>query len=467
MRLCSISCVQICVYTAVFIWHLEPTNGKSLTDTIRLFTNITNGYNRYFRPIYNQSDAIQLYASFDIVSIPEFNEVNEKITIAGLLYLTWQDQVLRWDPNDHGGTETLVLPTTEVWVPELLHANPADDVERLVEEWHTVEVSFNGTVVYTPPSIYTTSCSVDVMFYPYDRQFCEILFKVWGYKASEVNLISKRETLLKTFYTDNGIWSLVRTRARTIKQGANGDTVISFRVFLDRKPGFVMVNNILPIVFVSFLNLMVFVMPNESGERISYCITVLLAIAVFLTLIGDNLPKTSQPLSLYSYYLLTILITSMCITIATVFSLKVYYRSNRNEVGSCWRRLAIVVGCKNKQARHSDKESHSKASRMSENGYYGNHHAPDKHADRPNRHKRTHDFYEDDTVYMHGLAYQQKRGHENYSGEITWQDVSKAVDKLFFIFFMMVIVTATIAFVLRISMGQDKEKTEPFFGNVA
>jgi hypothetical protein len=71
---------------------------------------------------------------------------------------------------------------------------------------------------------------------------------------------------------------------------------------------------------------LVFILPVESGERVSYAITVLLSIAVFLTLVGDNIPKSSKPMSLFSYYLMSNLILSTVIMFTTIANLKVYHQ---------------------------------------------------------------------------------------------------------------------------------------------
>ncbi|KAH3851022.1 hypothetical protein DPMN_093549 [Dreissena polymorpha] len=76
---------------------------------------------------------------------------------------------------------------------------------------------------------------------------------------------------------------------------------------------------------MSALNILVYLIPTECGERISFCLAELLSIAVFLTLVGDNLPKNSNPMSLFSYYLVSVLVISVAITLAVICSLHVYY----------------------------------------------------------------------------------------------------------------------------------------------
>jgi len=66
-----------------------------------------------------------------------------------------------------------------------------------------------------------------------------------------------------------------------------------FNVILMRRAEFYVINIVLPILLMSFLNVMVFYLPADAGEKMSYSLTVLLALAVFLTLIADSMPNTS------------------------------------------------------------------------------------------------------------------------------------------------------------------------------
>ncbi|KAL4222795.1 hypothetical protein ACF0H5_018835 [Mactra antiquata] len=73
---------------------------------------------------------------------------------------------------------------------------------------------------------------------------------------------------------------------------------------------------------------------------------MLLAIGVFLTLVGDNLPKTSNPMAIFSYYLLSMLILNILITVINIVSVKCFYKSDEQPVDSCLRRLSKCFLCK-------------------------------------------------------------------------------------------------------------------------
>ena len=75
-------------------------------------------------------------------------------------------------------------------------------------------------------------------------------------------------------------------------------TGVTFVVHLRRKRFFYVLNTIIPVVMLSCLNVLVFILPSDCGERMALAVTVLLAFTVYLGIISDNIPKTSESLSL-------------------------------------------------------------------------------------------------------------------------------------------------------------------------
>ena len=69
-------------------------------------------------------------------------------------------------------------------------------------------------------------------------------------------------------------------------------------VHLRRKRTFYILNTIIPVVMLSLLNVLVFILPADCGERMALAVTVLLSFTVYLGIISDNMPKTSESLSL-------------------------------------------------------------------------------------------------------------------------------------------------------------------------
>ncbi|CAL1682749.1 unnamed protein product [Lasius platythorax] len=47
-------------------------------------------------------------------------------------------------------------------------------------------VYYSGLVVWQPPAVYKSSCSIDVEFFPYDVQTCVLKLGSWTYDGFKV-----------------------------------------------------------------------------------------------------------------------------------------------------------------------------------------------------------------------------------------------------------------------------------------
>ena len=55
-----------------------------------------------------------------------------------------------------------------------------------------------------------------------------------------------------------------------------------------------MLNIILPCVSLNVLSLLAFCLPPDAGEKVTLGITVLLSYSVFMLLVAENMPPTSE-----------------------------------------------------------------------------------------------------------------------------------------------------------------------------
>jgi len=107
---------------------------------------------------------------------------------------------------------------------------------------------------------------------------------------------------------------------------------------LIRRSQYVTVNVLLPIMLLGSLNTLV----PESGERMGYCITTLLAIDVYMTIIMDTLPQSSTPVPLISYKLVVDLVSSALIVLFGILNLRIYGQSDDKPVPA-WLKKSLHV----------------------------------------------------------------------------------------------------------------------------
>ena len=210
-------------------------------------------------------------------------------------------------------------------------------VSTLNGQYAPLRIYYNGLAAWSPGDVFRTNCYADIYKYPFDNQECLISIVASGYTEQEVLLIIPDSQAYTPFYSDNGEWIYLKSRTQVF--GRNEISVAEWFLTFKRRPQFFFFNVILPIIFLSLLNCLVYCLPVESGERISFAITVLLSFAVFMTLIGDNIPKTSAPMSLICYYLISIFSGSAMIVISTIFNLKLFYTSEKTAIPSVFRKL--------------------------------------------------------------------------------------------------------------------------------
>ena len=76
---------------------------------------------------------------------------------------------------------------------------------------------------------------------------------------------------------------------------------ITFNITMRRKTLFYTVNLIIPCMGISFLTVLVFYLPSDSGEKVSLSISILLSLTVFFLLLAEIIPPTSLVVSISQF----------------------------------------------------------------------------------------------------------------------------------------------------------------------
>ena len=154
----------------------------------------------------------------------------------------------------------------------------------------------------------------------------------------------KENGISSEFLRENPRWVLLHYDIFGEKLGTTADSVV-VEITIKRRPNHFVVTTVIPIVMLLFLNPFVFVLPVESGERTSYTVTIFLSQVVFMTLVGQNMPNSANPMPRLSNFVLVAMAFSILQTLTTIGLMGLTF-ANPQQKTPRWFIKLMTVTCK-------------------------------------------------------------------------------------------------------------------------
>lgn len=293
-------------------------------------------YNKLIRPAVNNSQQVTIYIQVSLAQLINVNEREQIMTTNCWLSQVWNDYRLSWDPAEYEGIKKIRLPSQHIWLPDIVLYNNADGTYE-VSFYSNVVVSNNGEVNWLPPAIYKSACKIEVRDFPFDQQNCTLQFRSWTYDHTEIDLILLSDFASRDDFKPSGEWDIVSLPGR---KNEDPDDIryldITYDFVIKRKPLFYTINLIIPCILITSLAILVFYLPSDCGEKMTLCISVLLALTVFLLLISKIVPPTSLAVPLIGKYLMFTMVLVTFSIVTSVCVLNVHHRSPSTHTMPPW-----------------------------------------------------------------------------------------------------------------------------------
>ncbi|NXA41008.1 ACHA7 protein, partial [Eudromia elegans] len=292
----------------------------------RLYRDLLRNYNRLERPVVNDSQPLVVELQLSLLQIIDVDEKNQVLITNAWLQMYWVDVYLSWDQYEYPGVQNLRFPADQIWVPDILLYNSAD--ERFDATFHTnVLVNYSGSCQYIPPGILKSTCYIDVRWFPFDVQKCDLKFGSWTHSGSLLDLQMLEADISN--YISNGEWDLVAVPGKRnelyYECCKEPYPDVTYTVTMRRRTLYYGLNLLIPCVLISALALLVFLLPADSGEKISLGITVLLSLTVFMLLVAEIMPATSDSVPLIAQYFASIMVIVGLSVVVTVLVLQFHH----------------------------------------------------------------------------------------------------------------------------------------------
>ncbi|XP_067232536.1 neuronal acetylcholine receptor subunit alpha-10 [Chanodichthys erythropterus] len=310
---------------------------KLLND---LFVNYTSA----LRPVEDTDNIINVTLQITLSQIIDMDERNQILTTYLWIRQVWFDAYLTWNKTDYDGLDTIRIPSSYVWRPDIVLYNNADDQFSSSMETNVV-IRHDGQIMWDQPAISKSSCKVDVSFFPFDAQQCRLTFGSWTHNGNQMDLHNALDSADLADFVENVEWEVLGMPAKknVILYGCCSDPYpdITYTLHLKRRASFYIFNLLIPCMMISFLAPLGFYLPADSGEKVSLGVTVLLALTVFQLLVAESMPPSENVPLIGKYYIATMTMVTAS-TALTIFIMNIHHCGPEAQPVPTWARRFIL-----------------------------------------------------------------------------------------------------------------------------
>ncbi|XP_066933801.1 neuronal acetylcholine receptor subunit alpha-2-like [Clytia hemisphaerica] len=466
--ICSIKLVVILMF-------LRFSTASKVNSEMKLVDYILANYSKQARPVINPRHSINVTFGIEIVHLIKVDDRNQMLTTKIWVRQQWLNELLKWDSSKWSGTTEVQIDGQLVWVPDIVLYNNADsEFSGGVEKYKTRIIQYSdGTSFWLAPATFTSTCSIDIKYFPFDRQECHLKFGSWTFDIAGINLLKDNRPLITDQYSASSEWDLIKAEKlrHVVKYQCCPEPYvdITFNLVLLRKPLYFVFNVIAPCLVLVMTVFFGFFLPPESGERISLTITILLAVAVFLQLISDALPRNSNSVPMLAVFYMAIMAESAFSLITTCIVLVIHYRSSERGAAPMpkWVRSFFLGTCAKFFGIHGyydELETMQTETRLGEdanknhssaydNGFYMSDEYNDLQKSNPNSTLQTNNFSGTLDVILKEIQIITKgmlSSHQKSELQEDWRLLARVLDRLFFWLFLVTVVSSALGILVPV-----------------
>ena len=316
----------------------------------------------------------------------------------------------------------------------------------------------DGQVSWLAPVQVKTECKINVKYFPFDEQICRVTFGSWTYHGFKVDLYGNDADIAN--FVQNTEWDLQEayfTRLVKIYPCCKEPyPSITVNIRIRRRALFYLFNLVIPCGVIALLASLAFFLPSNNGERISLVVTVLLSLTVYMLIVSETMPPTSEVVPLIGKFYISTMVLIALTLIAVSISLNCYEQETRMPG---WLREILInflakfmCVLRTQQVRtnaivHRVNEAFVLSNKLEipkhepKQNQEGNGFVPGSNKDETNQPevlKINSGKNEKNTKGLDDVAFQQQLITQRESKDIKaeWKTASKALDRVFFLVFL-------------------------------
>ncbi|CAF4485463.1 unnamed protein product [Rotaria sp. Silwood1] len=307
---------------------------KNYSAVQRNRIKITKRYRNHIltRPSMNNLSQTTVAVGLGIIEVAGIDPQKQVITLNVNFEYKWCDELLQWNiseqPCIRQNRSEIFFTAQEIWTPDIIAINGPGPLRKESKLQYPISVVCTGLASWSHQEKLVSFCEIDVLNFPFDRQYCSILLQSTIYDSSQLKLISLYN-VVRLYNYINTEWEISHTTIQEFDlyntNHKRNFSTLQIKMELVRFSRFYVLKIILPFCIISSLAVFSFCLPTDSGEKIALTLSILLSLIIYLQLISTYVPKTERglcTLTLYSNVVFLLVFLSCIFNTLTIF---IYY----------------------------------------------------------------------------------------------------------------------------------------------
>ncbi|KAM9831205.1 LOW QUALITY PROTEIN: 5-hydroxytryptamine receptor 3A-like [Neosynchiropus ocellatus] len=289
---------------------------------------MTNELYQMTRPVNNYKQPTKVYVELVLYAILDVVEKEQKFIPYVWIVMTWHNDFISWDPSEFCGINNISLPVDYMWKPDLT-------IEEMTERDKAppspyLSINDKGDVEVQNDQVLVSTCRMHIYKFPFDIQSCNLSFKSVIHTIRDIRLYAADNSseatewsreIMRTQYE----WLFINMTVTSLNTSdvTSQDVIIYtvrmlfldknvarswfslsllFQINMKRRSILYIINFLLPVLFFLCLDLSSFLISDSGGEKLSFKVTVLLAVTVLQLILNEILPASSNRIPLIAVY---------------------------------------------------------------------------------------------------------------------------------------------------------------------
>ncbi|XP_051795583.1 5-hydroxytryptamine receptor 3A-like [Acanthochromis polyacanthus] len=285
------------------------------------YLNLTKDNPKYManRPAKHHTTATLIYIDMAIYAILDVRERDQTFVTYLQIYVDWNNEHIRWSPDQFCGLQHMTVPTHFLWMPDVI-------IEDMIDEKAIscpyIFINHDGHVGYRTDRVVFSTCKMTGYKFPFDIQNCNLTFKSLMHSDKDIKLISNESNAELTEWSREVLrsqyeWLFVNLTVT--EKTVHNNTKILYVITMKRRSVLYVANFLLPVLFFLCLDLASLLISHRGGEKLSFKVTVLLAVTVMQLILNEVLPTSSDRIPLIAIYCIGVFGMMMLSLVETIF----------------------------------------------------------------------------------------------------------------------------------------------------